>query len=104
MWFTESPRKLQWTASLHFTIAAWSTAMQSDDERFSEESKKFLLEAKKGKPRKFVIIKNGVQIDRLVVFKTGTFEKAIRAARQDGGGGEVYYGMLQGDGTDIRFE
>ena len=78
--------------------------MQPADERFSEESRKFLLEAKKGKPRKFVIVKDGTQIDRIIIFKKGPFEKAIRAARQEGGTGEIYYGMLSGDGTDIRFE
>ncbi len=78
--------------------------MQSDDERFSEESRKFLLEVKKGKSRKFVLVKDGVQIDRLIIFKTGTFDRIIRKARQDGAWGEMYFGMLQGDGTDIRFE
>lgn len=60
--------------------------MQSDDEKFSEESKKFLLEAKKGKSRKFVMSKDGVQIDRLIIFKIGTFDHVIRKAKQDGTG------------------
>jgi hypothetical protein len=78
--------------------------MQSADERFSEESRKFLLDAKKGKSRKFVLVKDGVQIDRLIIFKTGTFDRIIRMARQDGAWGEIFFGMVQGDGTDIRFE
>lgn len=78
--------------------------MQSADERFSEESRKFLLDVKKGKSRKFVLVKDGVQIDRLIVFKTGTFDRMVRLARQDGAWGEIFFGMLQGDGTDIRFE
>src|SRR4029079_18365485 len=45
-----------------------------------------------------------VQIDRLIVFKTGTFDRIVRLARQDGAWGEIFFGMLQGDGTDIRFE
>src|SRR4029079_4345756 len=86
------------------TIALQSTAMQSADERFSEESRKFLLAVKKGRTRKFVLVKEGVQIDRLIIFKTGSFDRVIRMARQDGAWGEMYFGMLQGDGTDIRFE
>jgi hypothetical protein len=78
--------------------------MQPDDERFSEDSRKFLLEAKKGKSRKFVLVKDGVQIDRLIIFKKGTYDHMVRKARQDGAWGEMYFGMLQGDGTDIRFE
>jgi hypothetical protein len=86
------------------TIALDSTSMQSADERFSEESRKFLLEVKKGKARKFVLTKDGVQIDRLIIFKAGTFDRVVREARQDGAWGDMYFGMLQGDGTDIRFE
>jgi hypothetical protein len=78
--------------------------MQSADERFSEESRKFLLDVKKGKSRKFVLVKDGVQIDRLIIFKRGTFDRVVRMARQDGAWGELFFGMLQGDGTDIRFE
>jgi hypothetical protein len=78
--------------------------MQSADERFSEESRKFLLDVKKGKSRKFVLAKDGVQIDRLIIFKIGTFDRMIRMARQDGAWGEIFFGMLEGDGTDIRFE
>jgi hypothetical protein len=78
--------------------------MQPADERFSEDSRKFLLEVKKGKTRKFVLVKDGVQIDRLIIFKTGTYDHIVRKARQDGAWGEMYFGMLQGDGTDIRFE
>ena len=58
--------------------------MQPANERFSEESRKFLLEVKKGKARKFVMFKDGVQIERLIVFKAGTFDRVIRMARQDG--------------------
>jgi hypothetical protein len=86
------------------TIALESIAMQTADERFSEESRKFLLEVKKGKTRKFVLVKDGVQIDRLIIFKTGSFDRVVRLARQNGAWGEMYFGMLQGDGTDIRFE
>ncbi len=59
--------------------------MQSADERFSDESRKFLLEVKKGKTRKFVLVKDGVQIDRLIIFKIESFDRVLRLARQNGG-------------------
>jgi hypothetical protein len=90
--------------SARFTITLDPTAMQSDDERFSEESRKFLLDVKKGKARKFVMVKEGVQIDRLIIFKVGSFDRVIRMAKQDGAWGEMYFGLVQGDGVDIRFE
>ncbi len=78
--------------------------MQPASDKLSEESQKFLLEAKKGKARKFVMFKDGVQIERLVIFKAGSFDRIIRIARQSGTRGDEYWGMLDGDGTDIRFE
>jgi hypothetical protein len=78
--------------------------MQPTDDRFDDASQKFLQDVKKGKPRKFVMIKDGVQINKLIVFKVGTFDRAVRKAKQDGTRGETYWGLLRGDGTDIRFE
>jgi hypothetical protein len=69
-----------------------------------DESKKHLLEVKKGKPRKFVMIKDGVEIDRLYIFKKGPFERYARMAKQQGVRGEAYWGIVRGDGFDIRFE
>jgi hypothetical protein len=78
--------------------------MQTPGELLSDDSKKCLLEVKKGKARKFVMIKDGVQIDRLVVFKAGNFEKVVRVAREDSVRGAAYWGTVRGDGVDIRFE
>jgi hypothetical protein len=78
--------------------------MQPTDDRFDDASHKFLQDVKKGKPRKFVMIKDGVQINKLIVFKVGTFDRVLRKAKQDGTRGETYWGLLRGDGTDIRFE
>jgi hypothetical protein len=69
-----------------------------------DESKKHLLEVKKGKPRKFVMIKDGVEIDRLYIFKKGPFDRYVRMAKQQGIRGEAYWGIVRGDGFDIRFE
>jgi len=78
--------------------------MQSSPAKVDEESKQFLLEVKKGKPRKFVIIKEGVQIDRLYVFKKGPYQRFIRMAKQEGVRGEAFWGVVRGDGLDIHFE
>jgi hypothetical protein len=73
-------------------------------EKIDEESKKALTEVKKGKARKFVIVKEGVQIDRLYVFKKGPYDKFVRAAKKDGVRGQAFWGVVRGDGLDIFFE
>jgi hypothetical protein len=73
-------------------------------EKIDEESKKALTEVKKGKARKFVIVKEGVQIDRLYVFKKGPYEKFVRQAKKDGIRGQAFWGVVRGDGLDIFFE
>jgi hypothetical protein len=78
--------------------------MQSSSDKIDDESIKFLQEAKKGKPRKFVMIKEGVQIDKLYVFKKGPFDRYVRSAKQAGIRGEAFWGVVRGDGVDIRFE
>lgn len=78
--------------------------MQPSDDRMDDESKKQLLEVRKGKPRKFVMIKDGVEIDRLYIFKKGPFDRYVRMAKQQGVRGEAYWGIVRGDGFDIRFE
>jgi hypothetical protein len=78
--------------------------MQAASERMDDESKKFLQDVKKGKPRKFVMIKDGVEIDKLYIFKTGPFDRYVRSAKQEGVRGEAYWGIVRGDGFDIRFE
>ncbi len=78
--------------------------MQSRAAKIDDMSKRFLEEVKKGRVRKFVMIKEGVQIDRLFVFKKGPVDRYIRIARQDGIRGEAFWGVIRGDGIDIRFE
>jgi hypothetical protein len=50
------------------------------------------------------MIKEGVEIDRLHVFKKGPFERYVRMAKQQGVRGEPFWGIVRGDGVDIRFE
>src|SRR5262245_11224106 len=78
--------------------------MQPIDVPFDDESRKFLQDVKKGKSRKFLMIKDGVQINKLVLFKVGTFDRVLRKARQGSARGEAYWGILRGDGADICFE
>jgi hypothetical protein len=78
--------------------------MQPSSEKIDAESQKFLQDVKKGKPRKFVMIKEGVQIDRLYVFKKGPFDRYVRMAKQDGVRGQAFWGVVRGDGNDIHFE
>ena len=73
-------------------------------EKIDEESKKALTDVKKGKARKFVIVKEGVQIDRLYVFKKGPYDKFVRMAKKDGVRGQAFWGVVRGDGLDIFFE
>jgi hypothetical protein len=78
--------------------------MQPSKDRVDDESKKFLGDVKKGKPRKFVLIKDGAEIDKLYVFKKGPFERYVKMARQQGVRGEAYWGIVLGNGLDIHFE
>ncbi|HEX2477112.1 MAG TPA: hypothetical protein VHK01_20320, partial [Lacipirellulaceae bacterium] len=78
--------------------------MQSSSDKIDDESIKFLQDVKKGKPRKFVMIKEGVQIDKLYIFKKGPFDRYVRLAKQEGVRGEAFWGVVRGDGVDIQFE
>jgi hypothetical protein len=78
--------------------------MQSSSPKIDDESIKSLQEAKKGKSRKFVMIKDGVQIDKLYVFKKGPFDRYVRLAKKAGIRGEAFWGVVRGDGVDIHFE
>jgi hypothetical protein len=78
--------------------------MQESSEKIDAESQKFLQDVKKGKPRKWVMIKEGVQIDKMYVFKRGPFERYVRLARQGAVRGEAFWGVVRGDGLDIHFE
>jgi hypothetical protein len=78
--------------------------MQTSSDKIDDDSIKHLQDVKKGKARKFVMIKEGVQIDRLYVFKKGPFDRFVRKAKQDGVRGEAFWGVVRGDGNDIHFE
>ncbi|MCE9603732.1 MAG: hypothetical protein K8U03_02390 [Planctomycetia bacterium] len=69
----------------------------------SPETKDFLDEAKKGKPRKFVMLVKGTTIVSLVVYKKGNATKFIKQAKEDGKGIPCF-GLITGRGMDLNFQ
>jgi hypothetical protein len=67
------------------------------------DTKKYLEEVKKGKPRRFVMICKGVKILSMIVFKKGTVEKYKKQAKEEGKG-QFYHGVVDGKGMDISFK
>ena len=63
---------------------------------------KCLEEAKKGKPRRFVMVMKGERIVSMVLFKKGSLDKYKKQAR-DEGKGLVYHGVVDGKGQNIAF-
>lgn len=75
---------------------------KEDNSTVSDESKEFLEQAKKGKPRKFAMICKGTNVVSLVVFKKGSYEKRKKEAKESGKG-QFYFGVIDGKGMDLRF-
>ena len=67
------------------------------------DTKKFLEEVKKGKPRRFVMICKGVKILSLIVYKKGTLDKYKKQAKAEGKG-QFYHGVVDGKGVNIAFK
>jgi hypothetical protein len=68
------------------------------------ESKKYLEEVKKGKPRKFVMICKGVKILNLIVYKIGSEAKYKNLIKKADGAGQFYGGVVSGKAKNIVFE
>lgn len=68
-----------------------------------DDTKKFLEEVKKGKPRRFVMICKGVKILSLIVYKKGTVEKYKKQAKEEGKG-QFYHGVVDGKGVNVTFK
>lgn len=66
------------------------------------DTKKFLEEVKKGKPRRFAMVCKGTNILSLVVYKKGSLEKYRKQAKE-AGNGQFYFGVVTGKGMDITF-
>ena len=67
------------------------------------DSKKFLDEVKKGKPRRFAMVMKGEKIVSLVVYKKGSLEKYKKQAK-DEGKGQFFHGVIDGKGQGIVFK
>ncbi len=63
---------------------------------------KCLDEAKKGKPRRFVMISKGAKILSLFLYKKGSVEKYKKLAKEDAKG-SFYFGVVDGSGAELRF-
>lgn len=69
----------------------------------SEDTKSYLDQVKKGKPRKFVLLTAGAKVTGLVLYKSGSPNKHITAAKREGAG-VACYGVADGKGQDINFK
>lgn len=69
-----------------------------------EDSAKQLDQVKKGKDRQFAMIAKGSKIKRLIVFKRGSAQAQILAAKKDGYKGEAYFGLATNSGGTILFQ
>jgi hypothetical protein len=67
-----------------------------------ENSIVHLEQAKKGKPRRFVLLCKGPQIVSLVLYKTGSIDKYKKQAKE-AGSGQISFGVVEGKGADITF-
>ena len=71
----------------------------------SQESNDALCDAKKKKPRKFVlVVKGSSDIQALAVFRKGQYKSHINAARSNGQRGNSYCGIVVGNGSELNFQ
>lgn len=68
-----------------------------------EDTVKFLEEAKKGKPRSFLLICKGVKLKYLLVKKKPVKKSEIADAKKLGYKGDAYIGVITGKGMDLVF-
>lgn len=81
-------------------------AREDDDDALppiGEDTTKFLEEAKKGKPRSFLMICKGVNLRYLLVKKKAIKKSEIADAKKLGYKGEAYIGVITGKGMELVF-
>lgn len=76
--------------------------MAPAEEILNEESRKYLEDVRKGKPRKFVMICKGKDIVSMVIYKKGAVKSQVVRAKETGKGA-VYFGVVDGKGVNINF-
>lgn len=64
---------------------------------------KHLEAARKGKPRRFVMVCKGVKILNLVVFQKGSVASKVKEAKEQGSG-NVFSGVITGRAPDLQFQ
>lgn len=69
-----------------------------------EDSAKQLDQVKKGKDRQFAMITKGSKIKRLIIFKRGSAQAQIMAAKKEGYKGDAYFGLATNSGGTILFQ
>lgn len=69
----------------------------------SEDTIDNLEAAKRGQPRRFVLVSKGSKIVNMVVFKKGSFESQTLKAKEEGSG-EVSFGVTGGKGANLTFQ
>lgn len=81
-------------------------AREDDDDTLppiGEDTTKFLEDAKKGKPRSFLMICKGVKLRYLLVKKKPIKKSEIADAKKLGYKGEAYIGVITGKGMELVF-
>lgn len=68
------------------------------------ESRKYLDDVRKGKPRKFVMVCNGVKILNLIVYKKGSESRYKQMVKKADGAGQYFSGVVSGRGRNLVFE
>lgn len=69
-----------------------------------EDSKKLLDQVKKGKDLKFVLIAQGANVKKLIIYKTGSPSGKISEAKKDGHKGKAFWGEALGGGSKVVFQ
>ena len=69
-----------------------------------EDSKKLLDQVKKGKDLKFVLIAQGANVKKLIIYKTGSPSGKISEAKKDGHKGKAFWGEALGSGSKVVFQ
>jgi hypothetical protein len=67
------------------------------------DTKSYLEEVKKGKPRRFAMVTKGEKIVSLILYKKGSLERYKKEAKEEGKG-QFYHGVIDGKGQNISFK
>ena len=80
--------------------------IDDDDDKLlpiAEDTQKFLADAKKGKPRSFLLVCKGNKVKYLAVKKKPVKKAELAEAKKSGYKGDAYFGVITGKGMDLVF-